>query len=439
MTSRRIAAIVSIFAALATLITAVVAAVVLFPAGLAVLGCAALALVAAWYGVARRGAAHVVGLTVAVLALVGAILLIVTDGGLPYLVLIIVGIGVGHLAARAAFRVHVRRPPASRPERPIVLINPRSGNGKAAKYSLADQARARGIEAIEMRPDEKLETLVREGIARGADAVAMAGGDGSQAIVAEIAAEHDLPYACIPSGTRNHFALDLGVDRTDVVGALDAFVDGAEFKADLGEVNGRVFVNNVSFGLYAEAVRRADYRSKKIRTLLNTAPDILDPDGEGLHLRWTEPDGQEHRSAAVLLVSNNRYRLGWAVGAGTRPRIDEGVLGVAVVGPPPGRESGTPPLSPRPWREWVTPEFEVRSDDRVPVGIDGESVVLDPPVRFRTRHRVLRVRVARQHPGAAPSAMQPEGIGEGFRALLRLAAGRPVATPRRSRVSTREP
>src|SRR3977135_4144193 len=142
MTTRRIAAIVSILAALATLITAVVAAVVLFPAGLAVLGCAALALVAAWYGVARRGAAHVIGLTVAVLALVGAILLIVTDGGLPYLVLIIAGIGIGHLAARAAFRVHVRRPPAPRPERPIVLINPRSGNGKAAKHSLADQARA---------------------------------------------------------------------------------------------------------------------------------------------------------------------------------------------------------------------------------------------------------------------------------------------------------
>ena len=94
MTTRRIAAIVSILAALATLITAVVAAVVLFPAGLAVLGCAALALVAAWYGVARRGAAHVIGLTVAVLVLVGAILLIVTDGGLPYLVLIIVGIGM---------------------------------------------------------------------------------------------------------------------------------------------------------------------------------------------------------------------------------------------------------------------------------------------------------------------------------------------------------
>ena len=78
----------------------------------------------------------------------------------------------------------------------------------------------------------------------------MAGGDGSQATVAAIAAERGVPVACVPAGTRNHFALDLGVNRDDVVGALDALVDGGERVVDLGEVNGRVFVNNVSVGLY---------------------------------------------------------------------------------------------------------------------------------------------------------------------------------------------
>ena len=109
---------------------------------------------------------------------------------------------------------------------------------------------------VELEAGEDLEELVRAAVERGADGLAMAGGDGSQALVAAIAAEHDLPYACIPSGTRNHFALDLGVDREDVVGALDAFVDGGERYVDLGEVNGRVFVNNVSLGVYARRSAR---------------------------------------------------------------------------------------------------------------------------------------------------------------------------------------
>ena len=111
---------------------------------------------------------------------------------------------------------------------------------------------------------------MRGAVADGADGLAMAGGDGSQAIVAAIAAELDLPYGCIPAGTRNHFALDLGVDRDDVVGALDSFVDGGERRVDLAEVNGRVFVNNVSLGLYAEAVQRKGYRDAKLKTILDT-------------------------------------------------------------------------------------------------------------------------------------------------------------------------
>ena len=116
-------------------------------------------------------------------------------------------------------------------------------------------------------------------VADGADALAAAGGDGTQALIASIAAEHDLPFACIPAGTRNHFALDLGVDRDDVVGALDAFVTGGERRVDLAEVNGRTFVNNVSLGLYAEAVQREGYREAKLRTILDTAPDVIGTDG----------------------------------------------------------------------------------------------------------------------------------------------------------------
>ena len=234
-------------------------------------------------------------------------------------------------------------PQAPAPRRPVLFFNPKSGGGKAERFSLAAEARARGIEPIELGPPWDLEQLVRDAVARGADGLAMAGGDGSQAIVAAIAAELDLPYACIPAGTRNHFALDLGVDRDDVVGALDAFVDGGERRVDLAEVNGRVFVNNVSLGLYADAVQRKGYRDAKLRTLLDTVPDVLGPEGTGLDLRWTGPGGHEHRSGAAILVSNNRYRLGRAVGSGTRPRIDDGLLGITVVGAPIGR------------RRWRTP------------------------------------------------------------------------------------
>jgi diacylglycerol kinase family enzyme len=259
---------------------------------------------------------------------------------------------------------------------------------------------------------------------RGADALAMAGGDGSQAIVAALAAEHGLPYACVPAGTRNHFALDLGVDRDDVVGALDAFVDGGERTVDLAEVNGRVFVNNVSLGLYAEAVQRQGYRDAKLRTLLDTVPDVLGPDGGELDLRWTGPGGQTHRSGAAVLVSNNRYRLGRAVGSGTRPRIDDALLGITVVGALSGRSEGGRALQ-RPWREWSAPEFDVDADRPVPAGIDGEALMLDPPLHFRIRPAVLRVRIARKHPGASPSAIAPEGAWAGVVELARIARGRP--------------
>ena len=291
------------------------------------------------------------------------------------------------------------------PAHPALFFNPKSGGGKAEKFKLADEARARGIEPIELTRGTDLEQLVRDAVTRGADGLAMAGGDGSQAVVASIAAELDLPYSCIPAGTRNHFALDLGVDGDDVVGALDSFVDGGERRVDLAEVNGRVFVNNVSLGLYAEAVQQEGYRDAKLRTILDTLPDALGPEGEGLDLQWTGPGGTEHSSGAAILVSNNLYRLGMAVGSGTRRTSTMACSGSrSRPRPPSGGERQ------RPWREWSAPEFEVRRRGPVAAGIDGEALVLRAPLRFRMLPSVLRVRIARQHPGASPSASIPERI-----------------------------
>jgi hypothetical protein len=162
---------------------------------------------------------------------------------------------------------------------------------------------------------------------------------------------------------------------------------------------------------------------------------LLGPDGSGLDLRWTGPGGHAHKSGAAILVSNNRYRLGRAVGSGTRPRIDDGRLGITIAGAPSGRRGGRHPQ--RPWREWTAPVFVVDADHPVPAGIDGEAATLEPPLSFRVRPGVLRVRIASAHPGASPSATLPESVGQGARALARIIAGRdPVPATVREQLFT---
>jgi diacylglycerol kinase family enzyme len=342
------------------------------------------------------------------------VVLLVVEGHVLANLLVLAGVVLALAAARDAFTVHVALPAGVRPTRPVLFYNPKSGGGKAERFDVAGEARARGVQPIELARGDDLAVIVREAIGRGADALGMAGGDGSQAVVAGIAAEHGLPYVCVPAGTRNHFALDLGVDRDDVVGALDAFVNGGERVVDLAEVNDQVFVNNVSLGVYAEAVQKDSYRDAKLRTLVDTIPAVLGPQGEGLDLHWVGPDGRRAQTNAVVLVSNDPYRLGRALGSGTRPRLDAGRLGVAVIGAHgagPGRV-----------QQWTTASFEVESGHSVAAGIDGEAVRLDPPLRFRSRPAALRVRIAPAHPGASPSAGMPPDAWEGIQVLARFAA-----------------
>ena len=191
--------------------------------------------------------------------------------------------------------------------------------------------RERGIEPIVLRQGDDLLQLAEDAVARGADVIGMAGGDGSQALVGAVASAHGIPHVVVPAGTRNHFALDLGLDRDDVVGALDAYVDGVERSIDLAEVNGRVFVNNASLGLYAKIVQSPEYRDAKVQTTAEMLPELLGPDAEPLDLRFTGPDGDEVPTAAVIQVSNDPYELRHSQGRGTRARMDHGVLGVVAV------------------------------------------------------------------------------------------------------------
>lgn len=285
--------------------------------------------------------------------------------------------------------------------RPVLFVNPRSGGGRAAQAGLVERARERGIDARVLGPHEDLAALVDEAVAEGADALGMAGGDGSLAVVAAAAEAHGLPFVCVPAGTRNHFALDLGVDRHDLVGALDAFGDdGVERSIDVAEVNGRVFLNNVSLGIYGEAVQQTAYRDAKVRTLLETTAEVLGPSRAAPEVRLVDDLGREHRHPAVVLVSNNPYALDRPVAPGTRPRLDGGELGIVVLDRP--RPGADPPT-----RVWSATHLAVDATASVNAGIDGEAVELDPPLTFATRPGALRVRISPRHPGVSPSGRLP--------------------------------
>jgi diacylglycerol kinase family enzyme len=294
--------------------------------------------------------------------------------------------------------------PVPRPRRPVLFVNPRSGGGAAARAAVAQQARDRGVETVTLEPGQNLAKLVDEAVAGGADALGMAGGDGSLAVVAAVAAARGLPFICVPAGTRNHFALDLGVDRRDLVGALDAFSDGVERRIDMGDVNGRLFLNNVSFGVYGEAVQQSAYRDAKVHTFLETAERVLGPSGETPALRLVDDAGREHAQLAVMLVSNNPYALDRPV-IGSRPSLTSGLLGIVILDVP---DAGQHP----PGRAWNAPYLEVAAPAPLHAGIDGEAVTLSPPVRFASRPAALVVRISARHPGASPSARFPSPKSE---------------------------
>jgi len=211
----------------------------------------------------------------------------------------------------------------------------------------------------------------------------------------------ELPFVCVPAGTRNHFALDLGVDRHDLVGALDAFGDHAvERSIDVAEVNGRVFLNNVSLGIYGEAVHQTAYRDAKVRTLLETTAEVLGPSRAARELRLVDDLGREHRDPAVVLLSNNPYALDRPVAPGTRPRLDGGELGIVVLDRP--RPRADPPA-----RVWSATHLAVDATAPVHAGVDGEAVELDAPLAFVIRPGALRVRISSRHPGVSPSGRLP--------------------------------
>jgi diacylglycerol kinase family enzyme len=396
---------------------------------------------AGWRALTRRRASRLAAVIVAGI-LAGAELVLLFTGDRHGLVPVVVGLlAAGSVAlARPALETGnhpVASGPPGEPVPParhgVLIMNLRSGGGKAETFGLEEECRRRGIEPVVLRPGDDLRELAVAAVERGADVLGMAGGDGSQALVASVAAEHGVPHVCVPAGTRNHFALDVGLDRNDVVGALDAFGPALERRVDLATVNGRVFVNNVSLGVYARVVQAEGYREAKRQTTTALLPEMLGPGAAPFDLSFTGPDGQVSRGSQLIQVSNNPYvltRLGG--GFGTRARVDTGNLGVAAVHVRGDADvarfvalESTGRLSQFPgWREWATPSFQVDSGAPVEAGVDGEALVLDPPLEFRCLAGVLRLRIPTHAPGHSPAARKADSLGDAVRSLARVVAGR---------------
>jgi hypothetical protein len=285
---------------------------------------------------------------VAVMGLVAPLVLLVAYGQLMQLLLLTALAALAGAAARYGLgrdMASLRSGPTPGTSvgpatRPVLLMNPRSGGGKVERFHLVEEAERRGIEPIVLAPGDDLRRLAEQAVTRGADVIGMAGGDGSQALVAGVAADHGVAFVCVPAGTRNHLAMDLGLDRDDVVGALDAFGAAVERSIDLGLADGRVFVNNATMGLYAKIVQSPKYRDRKLGTALDLLPGLLGPHATPFDLRFTGPDGTEHHAVHIILVSNN--------GTSSAARRASGPDGASTPGPSASsqRDCGPPATSP---------------------------------------------------------------------------------------------
>lgn len=376
--------------------------------GLVGIGGSAATAAGLWWALTRRGPARVcaAGLAVAAPAMVFAFYVAT---GLLWLVVVILALwavsvsaGWAALAADTTAPATARGLPVPPPKRPFLIMNPRSGGGKVERFGLREKAEALGADVVLLDPDrpQDVVALARDAVAEGADLLGVAGGDGTQALVAGVAAACGVPFVVITAGTRNHFALDLGLDRDEPSRCLDALTDGVEFRVDLGRVGERVFVNNASFGAYAVVVQSPAYRDDKVRTTLQLLPDVLTRH-HGPRLTVVA-GGVTLDAPQAVLVSNNPYRVGDLAGLGRRERLDGGVLGLLGVRVDSAAQAAAMLRGRRAPGLTVLTAREVLVDADEPmvqVGVDGEPLTFPTPVRCRIEPQALRVRVPRDRPG----------------------------------------
>ncbi len=373
----------------------------------------ALGVAGGWWAITKRAIRRVcgiIGMVAGAAVLVASLLGAGNEDWQSFVrALLCVGLLVIAIAtARAAFAAGLRTTAASRthyatrPSHPVLLCNPWSGGGKVETFGLVELATSLGVETVMLDHGLDLAQLARDAIAGGADCLGMAGGDGSQALVASIAVEHDLPFVCVAAGTRNHFALDLGLNRRDPRQSVYAFRDAIERRVDYATVNDRFFVNNVSLGVYATVVQQEGYREAKAATTRRLLPELLGDAQQPFDLSFATPDGTDVDGSFLIMVSNNPYVLGASPDTSQRLRLDTGKLGVFAVTAATGAQAaevlmlalaGQGSRSGHAF-EFICETLEITSRSGTAfAGIDGEALELETPMIFRSHPEGLRLLV----------------------------------------------
>jgi len=288
----------------------------------------------------------------------------------------------------------------SQTHQPALIINPKSGNGRATKAGLAEKARAQGISVTVMQPGQDMVALAESAVAQGADILGISGGDGSLGIIAKVAMKHDLPMVVIPGGTRCHFARDIGLDPNKILDALTGF-SGVERRVDVGLLDGRVFINNASFGLYAEITSYNEYREHKLETSQREIQRLTSSKHPYYPLELTDNNGVTWDHAALVLIGVNRYEVVRLGELGERKRLDGGELHVIALQ---ALDKNIPKqltarlslsgTSTSPLVEWTTTNFSIaHSSGWLNAGVDGESIRVKSPVKLRLTSKALRLLV----------------------------------------------
>jgi diacylglycerol kinase family enzyme len=284
-----------------------------------------------------------------------------------------------------------------------LIINPAAGSAAALLGSLTRTAGERGIRVHVLEPGEDARLAALEAADDGAESLAVAGGDGSVAAVAGVAVERALPLVVVPTGTLNHFARDVGLDLARPLLALDAFASGHhERRVDIGRVNGRPFINNVSLGVYAEMLGDPRYREDKLGVAQAKLQAAFSDPGLRRPLRITPPDEAPLEGVVAVVVSNNPYEFARLDSLGQRHRLDTGTLQVSVLDASTldelerlltGTLLGTIEFRPT-LRHWTSERLETGVlGEVVRAGVDGEPITFEAPLRFSVDPGALRVLV----------------------------------------------
>lgn len=442
-TQRRVAAVAALIAVV--VVVAAVAVFLVHSIGWLLVGLVGIGLLGGggWVALTERMPRRAWGLAgaglgalVAVAAIVGAAKNV--DDMVWHLLVLAGGLGIAAWGTRVALAPSLHAAdmpaPAPRPQHPVLICNPWSGGGKVAKFGLREKAEALGVEVVMLDRGLDLEQLARDAIARGADCIGMAGGDGSQALVASIAIEAGIPFVCISAGTRNHFAQDLGFDKEDPAAGLIAFTEGVPRRIDYATVGDRLFVNNVSLGVYATVVQEDSYRAEKAGTAKRLLPDLLGSTAEPFDLQFTTDGGEHIDGAFLILVSNNPYVSGLSPDTFQRRSLDSGTLGVIAVNTATGAQAaalvaratlGRVGYDPH-LHQFAAQEFVVTSrSGQAFAGVDGEALDLPTPLVFRTHPGGLELRVP---PSNVVAAERRRARGFSLADLLSVARGRVPTT-----------